>query len=124
MNVKRMEVMLEDLSENFDRHVSTTSQSYYFVMTAKDYESKLRIKVYSQGADVELEILAFAVGDCSPTFEISVDGEVVGHRAGAITIENVHLARGWRILEIDGKNLSSGRVRIKGSISGVSLYEN
>lgn len=124
MNVKRMEVMLEDLSENFDRHVSTTSQSHYFVMTAKDSESKLKIKVYSQGFDIELELLAFAVGESIPKFEISVDGEVVDEREGAITIESLPLARGWRVLEICGKNVSSARARINGNISGASLLEN
>ena len=124
MNVKRMEVMLEDLSENFDRHVSTTSESSYFVIPASGGEGKLKIRLYSQGCDVELEILAFALSDDHPAFRISVDGEVVDERAGAITIDSLPLARGWRVMEIVGENIQSGRARIKGNISGASTLEN
>ena len=124
MNIKRMEVMLEDLSENFDRHVSTALESCYFVMTTTDGESKLKIRLYSQGFDAELEILAFASCDRQPTFRISVDGEVVDERIGAITIDSVPLAKGWRVLEIYGMDISAGRARIKGSISGASILAN
>ncbi len=31
MNVRRMEVMLGDLSESFDRHVSSSVADYYFL---------------------------------------------------------------------------------------------
>ena len=124
MNVKRMEVMLEDLRENFDRHVSTTSESSYFVMTASGGESKLKIRLYSQGADVELELLAFALSEDQPAFKISVDGEVVDERVGTITIKSLPLARGGRVLEIEGEKIQSGRARIKGNISGASILEN
>ena len=124
MNLKRMEVTLEELSENFDRHVATTSQSRYFVMTGEGGESKLKIRLYSQGGEAEVETLAFATGGAQPTFDVSVDGEYIGARVGEITIDKVFLARGWRLLELGGKNISSARVRINGSISEASVLEN
>ena len=124
MNIKRMEVMLEDLSENFDRHISTTSENYYFVLPSVDGESRLKIRLYSQGGEAELEVLAFSPNANLPSCQISVDGEVADEREGAITIAPLSLARGWRVVEIIGRNTSSGRVRIKGSIAQASALEN
>ena len=59
MNVRRMEVMLGDLSESFDRHVSSSVADYYFVLSAIDGIGKLRLRLYSQGGNAQLEILAF-----------------------------------------------------------------
>ncbi|MDE7349049.1 MAG: hypothetical protein K2N53_05245, partial [Clostridia bacterium] len=61
MNVKRMEVMLSDLSESFDRHVSSSVTDCYFVMSAVDGTGNLKIRLYSQGGSAQLEILAFAL---------------------------------------------------------------
>lgn len=80
MNIKRMEVMLEDLSENFDRHISTTSENYYFVMKVADGESKLKVRLYSQGGEAELEVLAFPADASQPSCQISVDGEIADER--------------------------------------------
>ena len=62
MNIKRMEVMLGDLSESFDRHVSSSTANYYFVLPCSDGAGKLTLRLYSQGGKAELEILAFALG--------------------------------------------------------------
>ncbi len=124
MNVKRMEAMIEDLSENLDRHISTSSENYYFVLPIDDGESRLTIRLYSQGRECELEVLAFSASEEQPSCQISVDGEIIDERKGAITIAPIPLARGWRVVEINGRNLSSGRARIKGSISNASILEN
>ena len=118
MNIKRMETMLEDLSESFDRHVSTSIANYYYVLPTVDGEEYLKLRLYSQGGNAELELLAFAQGDVE--FTVKVDGEIVDLRNGAITIAPLALARGWRVVEIIGQGVSSGRVRISGGISGIS----
>lgn len=124
MNIKRMEVMLEDLSENFDRHISTSSENYYFVLKSVGGESTLKIRLYSQGGETELEIFAFPSNGAQPSCQISVDGEVVDEREGVITIAPLMLERGFRVVEIRGQNVSSGRARIKGYISKASILEN
>lgn len=121
MNVKRMEVMLGELSESFDRHVSSSVADCYFVMSAVDGTGKLKIRLYSQGGSAQLEILAFALAGGQMSFAISVDGETVDERAGEVSIAPLALARGWRVLEIVGQGLSSGRVRISGNISNASI---
>ncbi|MDE6604420.1 MAG: hypothetical protein K2K85_00160 [Clostridia bacterium] len=121
MNVKRMEVMLGDLSESFDRHVSSSVANYYFVLPAEGGEGKLRIRLYSQGGSAQLEILAFALSGSQMDFVVKVDGETVDERAGAVSIASLALARGWRIVEIVGQGLSSGRIRISGNISNANI---
>ncbi|MDE5655127.1 MAG: hypothetical protein K2I46_05910 [Clostridia bacterium] len=124
MNIKRMEVMIEEVSENLDRHISASLENFYFVLTAVDGESQLSIRLYSQGGNAELEILAFPADGERPSCQISVDGEVVDKREGTITIAPISLSKGWRTVEIIARNLSSGRARIKGSISGATILEN
>lgn len=118
MNIKRMETMLEDLNESFDRHVSASVSDYCYVLPTADGEGYLKLRLYSQGGSAELELLAFAKGDVE--FTIKVDGEIVDVRNGAITIAPIALARGWRVVEIIGQGVSTGRVRVSGGISGVS----
>ncbi|MDE6275280.1 MAG: hypothetical protein K2M75_01940 [Clostridia bacterium] len=120
MNLKRMEAMLGDLNENFDRHVSTAIANYYFVLSAAGGACSLKIRLYSQGGNAELELLAFASGNTGVEFSIKVDGELVDERKGAITIAPLALARGWRVIEITGQGVSSGRARVSGSVSGAS----
>ena len=121
MNIKRMETMLEDLNESFDRHVSTSIANYYYVLPTANKEGYLKLRLYSQGGNAELELLAFAIGDVDVKFSIKVDGENVDERRGAITIAPIALARGWRVVEIMGQGVATGRVRISGGISGVSV---
>ena len=121
MNVKRMEVMLGDLSESFDRHISSSIAAYYYVLTVADGIGKLKLRLYSQGGNAQLEILAFEVSGGQANFEVKVDGEAVDNRMGAISIAPLALARGWRVVEITGQNFSAGRVRISGSISNASI---
>ena len=121
MNIKRMETMLGDLSENFDRHVSTAIANYYFVLPSDGGECNLKLRLYSQGGNVELELLAFALEGVDIEFSIKVDGETVDSRSGAITINRLALARGWRVVEIAGQGVSSGRVRISGGVSNATI---
>ena len=121
MNIKRMEVMLGDLSESFDRHLSTSVANYYYVIQPIGNTCELRLRLYSQGGNAELELLAFASGSNEIEFAIKVDSELVDERKGAITIAPLSLARGWRIIEITGQGISSGRVRVSGNVSGASI---
>ncbi|MDE6473545.1 MAG: hypothetical protein K2L70_00390 [Clostridia bacterium] len=121
MNIKRMEVMLGDLSESFDRHVSSSVADYYFVLSAIDGMGKLRLRLYSQGGNAQLEILAFALAGSQTNFSVEVDGKTVDERSGEVSIAPLALARGWRVVEITGRGLSSGRVRISGNISNASV---
>ena len=121
MNVKRMETMLGDLSESFDRHLSNSVANYYYVLPADSGECRLKLRLYSQGGSVELELLAFALQGSDVKFEVKVDGETVDERSGAITIEQLALARGWRVVEIAGQGVSSGRARISGNVSSASV---
>ncbi len=121
MNVRRMEVMLGDLSESFDRHVSSSVADYYFVLSAIDGIGKLRLRLYSQGGNAQLEILAFASAGGQIDFSVEVDGKAVDERSGEVSIAPLALARGWRVVEIAGRGLSSGRVRISGNISNASI---
>lgn len=122
MNIKRMEVMIGDLSESFDRHVTLTQETYHFVLPCENGTGKLLFRVYSKGGNAQLEILAFALSD-DVNFEVKVDGEIVDERMGAITIAPLALARGWRNIEIIGKGVSTGKVRISGSISNASILQ-
>lgn len=120
MNAKRMEVMLGDLSDNFDRHITTAQETYHLVLPCENGAGKLTFRLFSKGGSVELEILAFAQSD-KASFAVKVDGETVEERKGVITIAPLALARGWRTVEISGQEVSAGKIRITGSISGMSI---
>ena len=121
MNYKRMEVMLGDLSENFDRHVALSQDTYYYAIPSVDGAGSLELRMYSQGGNVELEVLAFALNGEKVQCAVSVDGEATQKREGAVSIAPLALARGWRTVAISVSGISASRVRITGSISSVSV---
>ena len=119
-NFRKMEIMLDELSEDFNDHLAKSKAKYYYIMKSEGDVKKLKLSVYSRGGEIECEVLMLpdysqtADGSCS----ISLDGEVLQSREGIISISGLQLKVGYHTLEfITGEGIATARVRLTGVLS-------
>lgn len=115
-----MEIMLDELSEDFNDHLAKSKATYYYVMNSDGNAKKLRLSVYSRGGDIECEVLMLPnysdAGDT--TCAITLDGEALQSRSGIISILPIPLNAGYHTLEfITSEGVSTARVRLTGVLS-------
>lgn len=119
-NLRKMEIMLDELSEDFNEHLAKSKSTYYFMMNEADGVKKLKLNVYSKGGEIECEILAlpsYSVGG-EPSCSITVDGEELESRQGIMTIAPIPLKVGYHTLEfVTGVGVATARVRLTGALS-------
>ena len=119
-NFRKMEVMLDELSEDFNDHLAKSKATYYYMMNEADGVKKLNLNVYSKGGEIECEILMlpnYSVGS-EPSCSITVDGEELEGRQGIMTIAPIPLKVGYHTLEfVTGSGIATARVRLTGVLS-------
>lgn len=121
MNVKRMEVMIDDLNENFQRHVAASTSSFHFVMPVGGEELELRF--FAQGGDMEIETLLLSdsrSGDLRAS--IALDGEIISANVGAIAITTINIKRGRHTLNLSVcEGVDAAKARVCGAIFDVKV---
>ncbi|MDE5991173.1 MAG: hypothetical protein K2H36_06300 [Clostridia bacterium] len=52
-SLRKMEIMLDELSEDFNNHLAKSKATYYYIMNSDGDVKKLRLNVYSKGGEIE-----------------------------------------------------------------------
>lgn len=115
-----MEIMLDELSEDFNNHLAKSKATYYYIMNSDGDVKKLRLNVYSKGGEIECELLMLPDYSATSniTCSISLDGEVLQSTEGIISISSIQLKVGYHTLEfITGAGVATARVRLTGVLS-------
>ena len=119
-NFKKMEFMLDELSEDFNDHLAKSKSTYYHVMIDEGNVKKLRLNVCSKGGNIECEVLMlpdYSAGG-NATCSITLDGEIAQSRDGIVTISTIPIEVGYHILEFSTcEGIAAARVRLTGALS-------
>ena len=97
MKDKKMEIMLDDLSEALQRHIATSELCKNFVMSCEDGVAYLEVEVQSQGGEIEVETVLAQSQSEAMTCEIFLDGNSVSTSNSPIDIVNLPLPKGKQI---------------------------
>ena len=119
-NFRKIEVMLDELSEDFNEHLAKSKSTYYYLMKDVDGVKKLSLNVYSKGGEIECEIFMLPdySGSSDPTCSITLDGEDAESRQGIITIDLLPLNVGYHTIEFVARGgIATARVRLSGALS-------
>ena len=114
---RKVELKLDELSEDFNEHVVTSKMSFYHVLNVG---KRLTLSVYSKGGEIECEVLLLPdfSGDGVVECDVTVDGVLAGTRSGVITIEPIQLKQGYHTLKFLASGaIASARVRLTGVIT-------
>lgn len=122
-----MEIMLDELSEDFNEHLAKSKSTYYNIMNTVGDVKKLNLNVYSKGGEIECEILLLP--DYSQASGVScsvkVDGEEPITRQGILTIAPLSLNVGYHTLEfVASAGVETARVRLTGALSDSKAAQN
>ena len=121
MKDKKMETMLDELSEALQRHIATSELCKNFVMSCEDGVAYLEVEVQSQGGEIEVETVLAQSQSEAMTCEIFLDGNSVSTSNSPIDIVNLPLPKGKRTIQVcAGANIVAGKVRISGIISKIN----
>lgn len=120
MNIKRMENMIDEISESLQNHILSSKNTYYYVMQQNLKTGELAIKVYSSGGKSECEVICMPdySSEGEITCSIKIDGEEAAQRKGMISSEEIDLPKGYHTLEfVTSANTASSRVRLTGALT-------
>ncbi|MDE7329412.1 MAG: hypothetical protein K2N57_06720 [Clostridia bacterium] len=117
---RKVEIKLDELSEDFNEHVVTSKSTYYHVMGSQGDFKQLSLNVYSRGGEIECEVLLLPdfsnAGEV--TCNVTLDGEAAGERSGVITISPLQLSQGYHTLSfLTNTAVAAARVRLTGVLS-------
>ncbi|MDE5549258.1 MAG: hypothetical protein K2J13_03295 [Clostridia bacterium] len=119
-NLRKIEIALDELSEDFNEHLAKSKATYYYLMNTVGETKRLNLNVYSKGGEIECEILMLSnyqnTGEASCV--ITLDGEVFETRVGVMTISPIPLKVGYHALEFTATGaVATARVRLTGALS-------
>ena len=121
MNEKKIEIMLDDLNEALQRHITYSTQTKSFVMPADSGYSYIALELISQGSEIEVETTFILSDVFNMECDVFIDGQNIRTYSTPIEIFKASVTKGKHTLEIVARDtVIAGKVSVSGIISSIN----
>ncbi len=118
--LRKLEIMLEELEDNFNNHLTKSKSTYYYIMKPDGAKKSLTLNVYSRGGETECEILILPEysSQSAPKCQVKTNGELSFTAQNVANVFPLPLKSGYHVLEFISEGVAAGlRIRLTGARS-------